>query len=224
LGETDRGKTESNAEEKRKSNSATHKKSLVSEAAQPRRYRPVLKTRPRAGMSELILSLMLQFGRAELGYGSRVLVGVWTLRFPAMIPTAAAVLCGLLFASAPVLAALDRVPVLDVKKSCRAAESYGLTDSKATFHNCMLDEQEARAQLGQKWSKFKLSSRRACLPSHPIPSYVEMLTCLEMYQDALLPDQGEGAAPAGGTPSGYVHDSPSPRPAMSPGPRPAGSF
>jgi hypothetical protein len=127
-------------------------------------------------------------------------------------------------ASAPVSAALDHVPVLDVQKSCRAAQSYGLADSKATFHSCMLDEQEARTQLGQKWSKFKHSSRRACVPSHPIPSYVEMLTCLEMYQDALLPYQGGGAASAGGAPGGYVHDSPSPRPAMSPGPRPAGSF
>jgi hypothetical protein len=124
----------------------------------------------------------------------------------------------------PVSAALDHVPVLDVAKSCHAAEDYGLNDSKDTYRNCMLDENEARTQLGQKWSKFKLSSRRACVAVHPIPSYVEMLTCLEMYQDALLPDRGAGAAATGSGTSSYTHDSAPPRPPMSPGPRPAGSF
>ncbi len=131
---------------------------------------------------------------------------------------------GLVFASHPATATVNRVPVLNVEKSCRAAQDYGTTDPKETFRNCMLDEKEARAQLSQKWAKFKPSSRRACVPPNPIPSYVEMLTCLEMDQDALLPYQGAGGAAPSGGPGGFVHDSAPPRPEMSPGPRPAGSF
>jgi hypothetical protein len=111
-----------------------------------------------------------------------------------------------------------------MERTCRAAQNYGTTDPKQTFRNCLLDEKEARKQLSDKWSKFKASSRRSCIPpQHPIPSYVEMLTCMEMYQDNLAPYQG-GAAVGGAGASSYTHDSAPPRPALSPGPRPAGSF
>ncbi|MDR3408040.1 MAG: hypothetical protein P4L68_06040 [Methylovirgula sp.] len=119
-------------------------------------------------------------------------------------------------------ASLNQVPVLDIERTCRAAQDYGMNDPKETFRNCMLDETEARTQLGQKWSKFKAESRRGCIPPHPIPSYVEMLTCLEMDQNTLVPYQGGGAAI--GAPSSYSHDSAPARPAPSIGPRPAGSF
>ncbi len=138
------------------------------------------------------------------------------LLLPAFLLSASA---GLI--SHPASASLDRVPVLNTERTCRAAQDYGTTDPKETYRNCMLDEKEARTQLNQKWSKFKAASRQSCIPPRPIPSYVEMLTCLEMNQDSLVPYKG-GAA-AGGA-SGYTHDSPSPRPALSPGPRPAGSF
>jgi hypothetical protein len=169
-----------------------------------------------------LFDLVLQFSSAKLGYWSSFTAGVPTLRFhilllPALLLSASA---GLL--SYPASASIDRIPVLDMARTCRAAQDYGTTDPKQTFRNCMLDEKEARTQLNQKWSKFKATSRRSCIPPRPIPSYVEMLTCLEMYQDTLAPYQG-GAA-AGGAASGYSHDSPAPRPALSPGPRPAGSF
>ena len=98
-----------------------------------------------------------------------------------------------------------------------------MNDPKETYRNCMLDEKEARTQLGQKWSKFKATSRRGCIPPHPIPSYVEMLTCLEMDQNTLAPYQGGGAA-IGATSSYYSTIRPRARPELSPGPRPAGSF
>jgi hypothetical protein len=119
-------------------------------------------------------------------------------------------------------ASLAQVPVLDIEATCRAAKNYGMNDPKETYRNCLLDEKEARTQLGQKWSKFKLASRAGCIPPHPIQSYVEMLTCLEMDQNTLVPYQGGGAAV--GAPSSYSHDSAQPRPAPSAGPRPASSF
>ncbi len=126
----------------------------------------------------------------------------------------------LLFAlvAASELAKADPVPKLDVAKSCRDARDFGMSDAQQTFKNCMLDEQEAKGQLVQKWSQFKAAARRSCVPDAPAPSYVEMLTCLEMNQQTLMPYSGGGGpgAPAPGT---YRHDSPSPRPALSPGPR-----
>ncbi len=121
-----------------------------------------------------------------------------------------------LLVAAP-LAQADQVPVLDVQKSCRQAQDYGVSDAQRTFRNCMLDEKEAKQQLVQKWSQFKLSDRRSCIPDAPAPSYVEMLTCLEMNQKTLLPYSEGGAAPL---PYGTVpHDSPLARPPLSPGPR-----
>ncbi len=122
-----------------------------------------------------------------------------------------------LLAPAPVARA-DHVPNLDVEKSCRDARDFGVSDAQQTFKNCMLDEKEAKDQLIQKWSQFKPADRRSCIPDAPAPSYVEMLTCLEMNQETLMPySEGGGASPP---PYGTVpHDSPLARPPASPGPR-----
>jgi hypothetical protein len=115
------------------------------------------------------------------------------------------------------LAEANPVPDLDVAKSCREARDFGMNDTRQTFKSCMLDEQEAKQQLVQKWSQFKPAARRSCVPDAPAPSYVEMLTCLEMNQQTLMPySEGGGGPPAYGA---APHDSPSPRPAPSPEPR-----
>ncbi len=112
-------------------------------------------------------------------------------------------------------ASADRVPDVNVEKSCRDAQNFGTTDPQQTYKSCMLDENEAKSQLSKKWSEFKEANRRSCVPVAPSPSYVEMLTCLEMNQESLLPyTEGGGAA----SPT-IPHDSPLPRPAPSPGPR-----
>ena len=115
------------------------------------------------------------------------------------------------------MARADQVPNLNVEKSCREAKDFGVSDAQQTFKNCMLDEKEAKDQLVQKWPDFKPAYRRSCTPDAPSPSYVEMLTCLEMNQQTLMPysEGGGTAAPAYGVP----HDSPIARPAPSPGPR-----
>lgn len=115
------------------------------------------------------------------------------------------------------LARANPVPNLDVAKSCQDARDFGMNDARETFKNCMLDEQEAKQQLVQKWSQFKAAARRSCVPDAPSPSYVEMLTCLEMNQQTLMPYSETGGAPPayGAAP----HDSPLPRPAPSSEPR-----
>lgn len=87
-------------------------------------------------------------------------------------------------ASAP--AAGDKVPKLDVAQSCREAQAIAGEDKNLTYKGCMHDERNAEAQLAQRWSKFKPVDRQNCLAQGmaPLPSYVEILTCLEMYDEA----------------------------------------
>ena len=80
------------------------------------------------------------------------------------------------------------VPSLNVKQSCRDAQKFSSGDvSDATFKGCMQDENSAKDQLSKRWSTFKVKDRQDCVEQgrDPSPSYVEVLTCLEMDSDAL---------------------------------------
>ncbi len=95
--------------------------------------------------------------------------------------------------AAVVVAALDlvspaneRVPELDVAVSCRAAASAGLSVSES-YRGCMNDEQSAREQLVREWSMFAAADRARCTAEASgdgLPSYVELLVCLQMARDA----------------------------------------
>jgi hypothetical protein len=92
-------------------------------------------------------------------------------------------LCALILFNVPAFAA-STVPKLDVKSSCRAAQAFG--DNKAiAYQGCMDDENQAYNQLVKKWSRFKSADRTNCVGqvANLIPSYVEILTCLEMFDD-----------------------------------------
>lgn len=83
-----------------------------------------------------------------------------------------------------VVAVADRVPVFDVSRSCKldVAATTGLSVEQS-LKNCVNDENRAKQQLMSQWSKFSASSRSQCLPLESIggtPSYVSLLTCLQM--------------------------------------------
>ena len=83
-----------------------------------------------------------------------------------------------------VVAVADRLPAFDVSRSCKldVAATTGLTVDQS-LKNCVNDENRARQQLVSQWSKFSASSRSQCLPLESIggtPSYVSLLTCLQM--------------------------------------------
>lgn len=99
----------------------------------------------------------------------------------------------------PALALTDSVPKLDVAQSCREAQNFGGEDNNLAYKGCMQDEQDALKQLRQKWSSFKAEDRRTCIAQgiSPMPSYVEILTCIEMYDDASVlykPGSASGAS------------------------------
>jgi len=83
----------------------------------------------------------------------------------------------------PLVIAVTDVPVYDVAPGCRAA----VTVMPGSFEACMKDEQSARAQLAASWDRFTGPQRDNCVQTESTggsPSYVELLTCLQMARDA----------------------------------------
>ncbi|GJD77808.1 hypothetical protein [Methylobacterium gregans] len=109
-------------------------------------------------------------------------------------------LCG--SAATPVRAA--GFPRFDIAGSCspeRGAE-VGTDGSGASYRGCLADERAARRTLRRDWARFAPRLRRACRAETVIggsPSYVEMLTCLNLDRETLpfrpLPMRPPGSAP-----------------------------
>ena len=77
------------------------------------------------------------------------------------------------------------VPTFDVRPSCRAAAMVDVT-TKDAMQSCMADEQDAHDKLVSEWPKFNAADRATCLGAMMDfePTYTELLTCLEMGDEA----------------------------------------
>ena len=107
-------------------------------------------------------------------------------------------------------ASADNVPKLDVARSCREAQTYSGEDNKLAYKGCIQDENDAYAQLQKNWSRYRPENRASCVAQgiSPMPSYVEILTCIEMYdptgsfnRSGASMRPSNGAAPAATAPS-----------------------
>jgi hypothetical protein len=80
----------------------------------------------------------------------------------------------------------DSVPKFEVERTCRAAGEVG-SPGRASA-DCQDDEQDARGKLEKVWSQYSAAQRSQCdglvTNSGGAPSYVELLTCLEMAKQA----------------------------------------
>jgi hypothetical protein len=86
-----------------------------------------------------------------------------------------------IFASLPFTTIADSVPKFDIARSCRYEGS-----SKEVVAKCVEDEVEARAALQPLWIQSSAADKASCVRETTIdgtPSYVELLTCLEMARD-----------------------------------------
>ncbi len=122
-----------------------------------------------------------------------------------MMPFAA-----LALGSSLVTVAADNVPTLKVEPSCKAAGAVGLMMGRTT-ESCMNDEKAAREDLVKNWSSFSGDDKTHCLSmvsTGGAPSYVELLSCLEMSRDAKKIAQGR-----------KLEDQPAPQPNQRPGRR-----
>jgi len=78
--------------------------------------------------------------------------------------------------------AADSVPKFDIARECRSEGG-----SKAVQEKCAEDEAEARDQLPPLWVQSSAADKANCVKETSMdgtPSYVELLTCLEMARDA----------------------------------------
>lgn len=80
----------------------------------------------------------------------------------------------------------DGLPNFDIARSCKldVAATTGLSVDQST-KSCVNDEQIAKRQLAGQWSKFPAPGRASCTSQESIggtPSYVSLLTCLQMGQ------------------------------------------
>jgi hypothetical protein len=103
---------------------------------------------------------------------------------PAILPV--------LVAGTYLVLAADQIPKFDTNASCHAAAAASNVINR-NENVCQKDEQDARAKLQQEWAQFTPVERTRCISLSKVggfPSYVEMLTCLEMAAAAktLPPD------------------------------------
>jgi hypothetical protein len=81
------------------------------------------------------------------------------------------------------------IPTVDIQNTCKMAASamvqlMGGSTAGNDTEICLGSEQRAREQLVKDWSTYSASDRSRCTFTRAyLPSYVEMLTCLEMERD-----------------------------------------
>jgi hypothetical protein len=86
----------------------------------------------------------------------------------------------------------DEIPTLDVRPVCRGIAqqstdpSAGKKGHDEIFRGCMKSEQGAREQLKNVWLAFSPTDKQHCVAmtkTGGLPSYTELITCLEMVRD-----------------------------------------
>jgi hypothetical protein len=86
-----------------------------------------------------------------------------------------------LFASLPFVTIADSVPKFDIARECRSEGG-----SNAMIEKCVEDEAAARDQIQPLWIQSSAADKATCVgetSTDGTPSYVELLTCLEMARD-----------------------------------------
>ena len=102
------------------------------------------------------------------------------------------------------LVVADSIPVFDVKKSCQGVE---VVFAGRNSDSCIQSEEATRGQLKESWGEFSAKDKVECVGATKIggvPTYTELITCLEMRRDvqklrALPPDETRGDRAAAGS-------------------------
>jgi hypothetical protein len=85
-----------------------------------------------------------------------------------------------------ILLVADRVPEFNVDPVCRAAATAEVAPNR-NADACKRDELAARSKLNDQWGQYAPAQQAHCVSLSKVggsPSYVELLTCLEMAKAA----------------------------------------
>ena len=94
------------------------------------------------------------------------------------------------------------VPTIDARKGCQASQEavgsiFGPNNAFGV-DSCLRQEQEARQQIINKWTTYPTVDKQKCVITTGYnPSYVEWITCLEMYRDVRMLRNTEKSVGAG---------------------------
>ena len=95
-----------------------------------------------------------------------------------------------------VIPVADVVPKFDIARQCHldSTQAFDLSiGQNETVKRCVADERQALSQLQTQWSQFREPDKAQCTAETNIgdtPSYVDLLTCLQLAKDARqLPKQ-----------------------------------
>ncbi|MGH1570731.1 hypothetical protein ACRAWG_08775 [Methylobacterium sp. P31] len=81
------------------------------------------------------------------------------------------------------------LPALDIRSVCAPERRAGSAPvDRASYRGCLVDEHAARRKLIAQWTTFGARERRVCRQESEIggaPSYVAILTCLQLGSDDL---------------------------------------
>ena len=99
----------------------------------------------------------------------------------------------------------DRSPQFNTEPTCRGAATAPMPATSSDRDVCLQKEKEARAEVDKQWTSFVAPDRSRCVEgtrAGGIPSYVELLTCLEMAKEArnLPKDDGLKRSTTGSAP------------------------
>ena len=96
----------------------------------------------------------------------------------------------------------DTVPNLDVETTCKSAQVANTSISdKANYDGCLRSEREAKREAESHWGSYTNAAKRQCesqFKAGGYPSYVEMVTCLELASGTVPTQSGQGGTAVGG--------------------------
>ncbi|GJD79844.1 hypothetical protein [Methylobacterium gregans] len=98
----------------------------------------------------------------------------------------------------------DAVPNLDIEKTCKSAGRVDIGSSateEESRNGCLRSEREARKEAERRWSNYTPAAKKQCqsqFQAGGYPSYVEMVTCLELASGTVPTQTGAAGTAVGG--------------------------
>ena len=100
--------------------------------------------------------------------------------------------CLLMVPAEMAMAAAQGLPALNIEATCKATEKVGNLGLPGSYETCLTSERSARAEIERGWASFDAASRKSCVAEDAtlLPSYVDILTCLQMNMKDGMPKSG----------------------------------
>jgi hypothetical protein len=129
--------------------------------------------------------------------------------FPRTLASACLVSAGLVVLAISAAESVESIPNFDVGPTCRGATRPEVAQRNQTGDAareiCIEKEKQARSELQDQWSSFPREHRTSCVRTTSvggIPSYIQLLTCLETRRAAeKIPDGSDSTTTGQGAPS-----------------------